>query len=1292
VTPSGANPVDAGDFPFSLGTTSIDIGEGVNFVSFAITSREDAEVEPDETYTVTLTETTVGTISATESAAEVIVFNDDLPPPVFAITATGPRVVTEGSAPDTGGVVRFTIERISGDLGPAEVMYAQGAGVAPGIDPWDVDSGVGTYLVLFAQGQMRAEIEVPFRPDLTEEPDESLRIALVRTDFGSVDRTPVDFTILNDDGPPEVAFAAADVGSVFEGGGTVGGGQLTFTLTRTDDPFAATSVLFTIGGDVDAADVTVSGASLSAAFPDTLGLYRAEFALGETEAVITITATPDSTIELDEAVTLQIRSISGGVIAPTGAAIATGTILNDDLGPPPVLGPQFYFSGFSPGRGRELWVHDTNTQVAGEAPQARPVVGAEWVSGPGSSDPREITSVGETVFFRVDDQGTLRWLAYRAGQTTDIFVDEFPDYDADFDASLPLEDRTLSVQSGEFLWISGPSAFRGLSTGIDIMYGFNDAFDADPFWARFLYGEDKRGLTALPGGFGYIAKDASGEEQIYVVLKVWNGPYIDFAQPVTDETGGSLTGEIAAFSPRAPLDPASDTGNVSVFFSGARFDRFGTLQTDALWRVDVQGTEFGWQSAEFIFEDPEFVDVNGTAGALPVAPDKLTLAETGGGERLFFFGRVQDANGDVGEALFALDEAANGDLSWQSTDLGLGVPLLDGTDIAVYRDGVAVAAVSGAASPEAVVYTWTDADGDGTFTLSPIFAGNGGTIEDLVTDADGNIAFTWDYGFAEELFVFLPDSGGGAPELRFVADRAGAGREIDEVQLAGGKLVYRASSDVGDFATLFVHDLATGVGAEIITDEPLNSGTGDGLIGGSTLVTTAFGVAFQASFGAGFGAPVVFTSVEGEYPLLPGQITQGFGSFGFGTGIAYDGGWIGTGYSATTATLGLHRMDGAGNFTTLYTDGTNFAGDLAGLDDSILFGTTSSAVNNVLTHDLATGATTTLLTNHLLGQADAVGSQIVFSARDNSRPINRDADPDNDIWTLYTYNGSAVETLGDLPVFSGFGQSGPVRTLNETGAAFLGDDEFIFWTQRSDTTGSEIHRYDLFDNALTVIDLAPGAASGSPEFGTAVYAGGRLFFIGFTDSTGGGNAVWMLDNGSDTPVRVTGPDLRDPFGFHAELTVLPNGEVFFVAMEESTGSRRLFQINDDGVTADLVPTGGAFGNIFFIEGLGDTLGFTGSDALGNRQVFTLATGATAADAGPVIQRTAFAERSDFLGDITFGGDEFIYFGRSEPQTGRELWVIDPTAPEGARLIADLNLTSEPAGYQPEQVTAPPVWL
>ncbi len=753
--------------------------------------------------------------------------------------------IVEGSNPAIGMAGNaFQIERFGTDLPQTDIVFTQRPGSGPNpVNGADIVGLDVPFTYTFQAGQALVLAAVNPVGDSVVEPNETIRLTLDSVGAGVIDPgfASAEALLLNDDAPPVFSLrpATGPDAQIIEG--TASQFPLGVVIERTGSTAEAATVTYyvfpTTTADRAVAEDLVGGTRT----------YTVDFAPGQREATVLVYTVADIAPEGSETFRVGLSRTTVGTVS---SAENIYTIQDDDL----PLGQSFYFSASSPGRGRELWVFRTSEGgPTASDPIARPVVTTEWVPGPtasgaprataelvpgpGSSDPRDIHSMGETVIFRaLDDQGNSRWLAHRNGQTVDIFgAGSSQDFDADFDAHLPLAERTLAVQSDDYLWLAGPSVLPGIDYGIDVLYGFNEANGGAPAAARALdlEGVGRRDLTALPGGVGYIASDGSGEEQVYIVLETWDASFISVATLITELSGWTLTGELAAFRARGPANPPPEPyfgvrGDVSVFFTGTGFDSFGTEQPDALWRVNVRGDESTWSPAGLGTGEPELVDVNRTAGGVPLAPEALTFAATGAGERIFFFGRAQDSNGDVAEALYAMAENATGTLSWQSA---LGLSLVDGFDITPWAGGVLFSgqrdpAGSGAATP--FVATWTDTDGDNSFTLDlltdgPFRAGTlafptAGVVEHLTADGQGRAAWVVDTGARDSLWVF------DHTETYAVAELVG---EIDELQLGGGLLVYRQDAfGAADFLRLFVHDIGSATSREILTDEPLGSATG----------------------------------------------------------------------------------------------------------------------------------------------------------------------------------------------------------------------------------------------------------------------------------------------------------------------------------------------------------------------------------------------------------------------------------------------------------------------------------
>jgi uncharacterized repeat protein (TIGR01451 family) len=116
---------------------------------------------------------------------------------------------------------------------------------------------------------------------------------------------------------------AVSPASVAEDGATT----MIYTFTRNGDTTNALTVNFAVGGTAAfGTDYTQSGAATFSASSGTV-----TFLAGSTTATVTIDPTADTTVELDESVTLTVASGTG--YGPTAPTAATGTITNDETLP-----------------------------------------------------------------------------------------------------------------------------------------------------------------------------------------------------------------------------------------------------------------------------------------------------------------------------------------------------------------------------------------------------------------------------------------------------------------------------------------------------------------------------------------------------------------------------------------------------------------------------------------------------------------------------------------------------------------------------------------------------------------------------------------------------------------------------------------------------------------------------------------------------------------------------------------------------------------------------------------------
>lgn len=264
-----------------------------------------------------------GTLFTSLETADGTQFDaDDVPGagsgPVYSISVS-PSAVAEGNT-GSGNQITYTVSR-TGDVtkaGSVAVLIYGSAGAG------DYTTDLSGNVVSFAAGHDQVTFTVTSTPDTIQEGDETVFAALGQiTGGGTVGTNSIVVgTIVNDDGSSTGPVYSISVSptSVQEGN-SGGGNQVTFTVTRTGDISKAGSVAVALSGDAGANDysTTLSGGVVS-------------FAAGHDQVTFTVTTTPDTVVEPDEAVIANLGAITGGGTLFTGKTNATAVIVNDDSG------------------------------------------------------------------------------------------------------------------------------------------------------------------------------------------------------------------------------------------------------------------------------------------------------------------------------------------------------------------------------------------------------------------------------------------------------------------------------------------------------------------------------------------------------------------------------------------------------------------------------------------------------------------------------------------------------------------------------------------------------------------------------------------------------------------------------------------------------------------------------------------------------------------------------------------------------------------------------------------------
>ena len=306
--------VDAADFGGTLPSGIVTFAAGETSQVVTINVSGDTTVEADEQFTVTLSGASGASIG-TATATGTITNDDVLPPPSLAITPTDATKL-EGNAGTTA--YTFTVTRSGDTTGTSSVTYA----VSGGVDAADFGGTLPSAVVNFAAGETTQVVTINVSGDTAVEANEQFTVTLSGASGASIGTATATGTITNDDvaPPPSLAITPTDATRLEGNTGTT---AYTFTITRSGDTTGTSSVSYAVTGGVNAAD-----------FGGTLPFGTVTFAAGETSQLVTINVSGDTAVETDESFTVTLSGESGATI---GTATATGTILNDDVTPPPSL-------------------------------------------------------------------------------------------------------------------------------------------------------------------------------------------------------------------------------------------------------------------------------------------------------------------------------------------------------------------------------------------------------------------------------------------------------------------------------------------------------------------------------------------------------------------------------------------------------------------------------------------------------------------------------------------------------------------------------------------------------------------------------------------------------------------------------------------------------------------------------------------------------------------------------------------------------------------------------------------
>lgn len=305
--PGGATLADFQGGVFPTGRATIAAGQTSAVIPVAI--RGDTAIEPDEGFTVTLSNPSAGAVLG-RAAATGTIANDDSG---FAIAANAPS--TQGEP--TSGVTpfTFTVTRSGAIDQAAQVSWAVvGSGATPA-NAADFGGALPGGVLSFAPGEASRTITVNVVNDGIAEPQERFAVQLSSPSAGTVLTGRAEATILASSAP---TISIADLS---QAEGHLGRQAFNFVVTLDAARSVASTVDWAVTGLPD-------GASAADFWGNALPSGRATIAAGQTSVIVPIGVRGDVTLEANEGFTVTLSNPSAGVVL--GDATANGIVLNDD--------------------------------------------------------------------------------------------------------------------------------------------------------------------------------------------------------------------------------------------------------------------------------------------------------------------------------------------------------------------------------------------------------------------------------------------------------------------------------------------------------------------------------------------------------------------------------------------------------------------------------------------------------------------------------------------------------------------------------------------------------------------------------------------------------------------------------------------------------------------------------------------------------------------------------------------------------------------------------------------------
>ena len=289
---------------YTLTSGTLTFADGVTTQTITVPILDDSEIDPNETFNVTLSNVQGGAALGTVVTTTVTIVDDEQP-------GTLAFLQSEASVNEDDGTLTLTVARTGGSDGEVTVSYATADGTAEAGQDYTSNSGT----LVFAEGETSKNIVLQITDDIDIEANETLTVSLTEPTGGAVlgAINLVTVTIIEDDVPGVLAFST-DTASVSEDGNSI-----TLTVSRTNGNDGEVSVAF------DTNDGTAIAGQDFTAQSGTL-----DFGNGVTSQEITIPIIDNTEINNDKVFTVKLSNVLGGASLGDLDTVSV-TILENDI-------------------------------------------------------------------------------------------------------------------------------------------------------------------------------------------------------------------------------------------------------------------------------------------------------------------------------------------------------------------------------------------------------------------------------------------------------------------------------------------------------------------------------------------------------------------------------------------------------------------------------------------------------------------------------------------------------------------------------------------------------------------------------------------------------------------------------------------------------------------------------------------------------------------------------------------------------------------------------------------------